>query len=92
MTSLLRTLLSILADLNNAVVWIFSIFRLISNSSSLLSEVLWIPFQVHQLQLVSPSPSCCTDLLVLWQGPSICLYRFAFFYFSFVVRRNGKID
>ena len=28
------------------------------------------PFQVHQLQLVSPSPSCFTAFLVRWQHPS----------------------
>ena len=47
-----QILLSILAILNNAVVCMVSILPLISSSSSLL----WIPFQVHQLQLVSPFP------------------------------------
>ena len=37
-----RTLLSILADLNNAVGWMVSTCQLISNFSSLLSNPLWI--------------------------------------------------
>ena len=32
---------------------------------------LWGPFQVHQLSLVSPSPSCSTAFLICCQGPSI---------------------
>ena len=35
---------------------------------------LFRPFQARKLQIVSPSPSCSTVFLVLWQGPSICLY------------------
>ena len=63
-----RTFLSILANLNNAVVWLVS--------------VLPLPFQVHQLQLVSLSLSCSIAFSVLWQGPSIFL-SFSFFFFFF---------
>ena len=35
-----RTLLSILADFNNAVIWLISIFPLISNSSSLIIIII----------------------------------------------------
>ena len=52
-----RTLLSILADLNNAEVWIITIRPPISNFSSSLSN----PCQVHQSQLVPTSPSCSTS-------------------------------
>ena len=31
---------------------------------------LWRLFQVHQLQLVLPAPSCSTAFLVLWLGPN----------------------
>ena len=46
-----RTILSILANLNSAVVWIVSILHLIFSHPSL--SHLWRPFQEHQLQLVS---------------------------------------
>ena len=52
-----RTLLSILTDLNNAVVWMILIRFLISNSSSLFTN-LWGLFQGRQLQMVSPSLFC----------------------------------
>ena len=48
-----RTLLRILADLNNVVIWIVSIHPQISNSSSPF-PILWEPLQVCQSQLVSP--------------------------------------
>ena len=51
-----RTLLSILADLKNAVVWMVSTCPLISKSSSSLLPSLWGSFRIHQLQLVSLSP------------------------------------
>ena len=73
------TLLSILTDLNNAVISGVSIRPPISNSSSLISK-LWGSFQVHQLHLVSPSHSCFTAFLVPWQGSSICrTFRFLWF-------------
>ena len=39
-------------------------------------------FQVHQLQWVSPSPSCSTSFSTLRQNPSICVFcRFIFVFF-----------
>ena len=49
-----------------------SILLLISKSSILFPSP-WELFQVHQLQLVSLSPSCSTAFLVLWHGPKIWL-------------------
>ena len=80
-----RTFLSILANLNKAVVWMVSIHSLISSSSSYAFPSHWGLFQVHQLQLVLLSPSCSTGFLVLWQGPSTCL-SFCFLWFSLSTR------
>ena len=79
-----RTLLSILA-----VVWMVSIYPPISNSSSPFTKPS-VPFQVRQIQLVSPSPSCSTSFSVLWQGLSASL-SFRFLWFPYVGRLNGKV-
>ena len=60
-----RTLLSILADLYNVLVWMVSIRPLISNSSSPHFQSLWGPFLEHRLQLVSSSLWCSTAFFVL---------------------------
>ena len=52
-----KTLLSILTNLNNAVVCMVSILPQISISPVSFLD-LWRLFQVHHLQLVSPSPWC----------------------------------
>ena len=57
-----RTFLSILCDFNNAVVWMISILY---NPPVYLSSFLW-PFQMHQLQLVSPLPLCPKAILILF--------------------------
>ena len=75
-----RTLLSILAALNNAVVWIVSIHPPISNSSSPLFDPLE-PFKVRKSQLVSQSPSCFTAFSVLLQCLSTCRF-FRLLWFS----------
>ena len=54
-----RTLLSILADLKNAVVGVVSIIPLISYPSILFLSFLWL-FQLHQQQLVSTALACFT--------------------------------
>ena len=72
-----RTLLSILADLKTAVVWMVSIRPQISNSSCRLSE----PFQTCELQLESPSSLRFTSLFVLWLGLST-YYFFPFLWSS----------
>ena len=59
-------------DFNRAVVWMVSIFPLISNSPILFSRPL-SKFQGHLLQLVASSPSCFTCFSALWQHTSICL-------------------
>ena len=67
-----RTLLNILAVLSRFIL------RFPSHPAPL--PRLWEPFQVRQLQLVSPSLSCSTAFLVLGQDPSICLsFRFLLF-------------
>ena len=53
-----RTLLGILANLNDVDLMMFNC-SLISNLPFLL-PILWGLFQVHQLQLPLPSPSCST--------------------------------
>ena len=72
-----RILLSILADLSIVVIWMVSARPPISNSSNPLTKPLGL-FQVHQLKVISPSLSIA--FLVLWQGPSICLFVFFDFY------------
>ena len=68
-----RTLFSILSDLSNTVLWI--VVRFPTFTVTYLS--IWGSFQVHQSQLVSPSPSCSPTFLVLWRGPSTC-FSFCF--------------
>ena len=86
------TLLSILTDLNNTVVLNgFRVFWFVccGNFSS-----IWGPFRVNQLQVVSPSPSWYTVLLVLWKvlcNIQVFVSLFAFFYFHSVVHLNDKI-
>ena len=71
-----RTLLSILANLKNAVVWVVSIRPLISNFSSPLSKSLGtVPST--PVTIVSSLPSCSTAFLFLKQGLSTCFsFRF----------------
>ena len=67
-----RTLLSILTDHNNDVVWI----ALISPpfpTPPVPFPSLWGSFQMCQLRLVSPSSSCSTAFLVLWQEIITCV-------------------
>ena len=91
-----RTLLSILADLNNAVTWMISILPLISKFFSPLLSLRG-SFRVHQLYLVSPSPLCSTAVLflfffcfvlfcfvfLLFNKVQSFVYPFAFFYIPF---------
>ena len=76
-----RTLLSILADLNKAVLWMISIRPPISNSYSTPFPSHWRPFQVRKLLLLSPFISYSTAFLVLWQSLSTCLsFHFLWFF------------
>ena len=77
-----RIILSIQVDLNNAAVWMVSSCPLISKSSSTLTVLCGL-FQVHQLQLVSSSPSCSIAVLVPKQSFDI------HFFFSISCNPNG---
>ena len=79
-----RTLLSILAVLNNEVVWMVSNHPHISKSSSLSTilifpnrpvplPVLWWLYWARRLQLVSPSPLCSIVSSAPKQGPGTYL-------------------
>ena len=59
-----RTLPSILADLNNAVIWMVFTCFLISKFQVPLQS-LWGLIRTHQLQLISPSLTCSMSFLVL---------------------------
>ena len=60
------TLLSILADHNNDVVWMVSIFLLVFNSS-ILFPILSGPFQLHRLKFVPLSSFCSSVISIFWQ-------------------------
>ena len=75
-----RTLLSILADLKRAMIWIISILPLISSSSSFFSNPLET-FQGHQPQLLWRPPSRSTVFSTLRQDSNICI-SFCFLTFS----------
>ena len=86
-----RTLLSIPADLNNAVVWMVSKCPLVSKSFSSFTNLLGIV----------PSAPTTTGITVTFMFHSLFFFSsltrsrylplFAFFYFLFVVHRNGKV-
>ena len=84
------TLLSILAYLNNAVVWIGSARPSIFNSSNSPTTLtnLWRPFQERQLQLVLPLLSYST---VLSGKVLVLVFLFAVFAFHSVVHWDGKV-
>ena len=82
-------ILSILADHNNAVVWMVFICPLICESSSPFTKTLGI-VRAHQLELVSSSPSWSIGFSSLARSRYLFLY-FAFFYFYSVVRRDNKV-
>ena len=84
-----RTLPSILADLNNDVIWMFSIRPPMSKSSSFLSKPLeTVPCTPIIIDI--PGTLMSTDFLVLWQSLSTYLF-FAFFHNPSLVHLNGKI-
>ena len=72
-----RTLLSILADVNNIVV---------------CTALIWPPFQVRQLQLVLPSPLCSIAFLYFFFffGKVYVLVSFFVFFFFSLVHRDSK--
>ena len=67
-----RTLLSILADLNNAAIWMVSTCPFISKLSCPCTIPL-VTVPKHQLQLVPPLLSCSTVFSIPEQGPGTYL-------------------
>ena len=84
-----RTLLSILADPRNAVVWIASILPLIFNPSYLfLKSVVTVSSASTSTGITFTIMFHSIFFFALWQSPSICVsFRF---YFHFEVRRTAK--
>ena len=77
-----KTLFSILVDVKSAGL---SLLVLLFPSLTIHSPILWGLFQVHQLKIVSPSPSCSIVVFyVLWQS----LYIFIFFHFYHLLRES----
>ena len=96
-----RTLLSILADLRNAVVLMVFTCPLICLPVSL--PILWRLFRVHELQLVSPSPSCSIvaggvgGVFFIFCCLFVCLFVFCFllfccFFFFFLAGGSCKVN
>ena len=82
------SLLSILSDHNNAVVWMISIIHLISNSSSLLCQPLGtVPHNCITVTLMS---RC---FFILCQDPSICLsFRFLLYSLCAPLDQQNPLD
>ena len=83
-----RTLFSILANLNKALVYMGSTRPLISNSSSILPSLTGL-FRGPHIQLISAPLLCSISVLVHWK--SLSFYPFVFFDFLPVVRWVGKV-
>ena len=81
-----RNLLCILADLNNAVVWVVSTRPLMSNYFSAFSKSLRnVPFALITLSFT------VTIFSVLLRGLRICIsFRFLLFHFPSVIGWNGN--
>ena len=84
-----RTLLSILAHLKSAVVWMISILSLIFSSTSLFSRPL------EAIPRIGIAVTFVLQMFfffsVLWQDPGICLSYHFFFHFHSIVCWNGKL-
>ena len=83
-----RTLFSILAVLNNVVVWMVSLVRQLS-SPPVPRVILNLLYRKHQSQLVYFSPSCSTIFNSLARSSYPSLYIFQFYS---VGSRNSKVD
>ena len=75
-----RTLLSIIADIKNALVWMVSIPPRIPSSP--VSFLMGRLFQVRKLQLVLPSPSCYIVFFQLCSMPQGFVFIFVFVHYS----------
>ena len=84
------TILNILADLNNAVVWMVSFQSLIFKAST-PSTSIWGLFWLRQLQFVSPSSSCSITFCSPARSYCLSLFLFFFFYFPPKVRLEEKV-
>ena len=89
-SSSLRTFLSILANLNNAVVWMVSTCPPISKSSSPFTNLLGIVPSAPITISTAVTLIFHSFFLVLRQGLDI-ISLFAFFYFHSVVCRDSKV-
>ena len=85
-----RTLLSVLADLSNAVVWMVSTRPVIFKFFSLL-PIFWWLYREHQLQLVWPSLSNSTVFLNSIVRSRYLSFFSLFFQFYLVVSRDIKV-
>ena len=77
-TPISKALLSILADLNHAVVWVVSILPLISNSSSFLSKYLGTVPSAPTTIGITDTLMFSSFFIVLRQGLDICSCFFVF--------------
>ena len=84
-----RTLLSILANFSNAVVWMVSTRPLIFKSSSPFTKPL-VTVPRDRLQLVKTSLSCSTFFFQFPSKVLVLIFLFTFFQFYAVVSRDSK--
>ena len=84
-----RTILSILAVFNDAVVWMVTSRSPTSKSSSPINNPL---VTVPKSQLVQLSLSCSTDFLKFSIKVEVLILLFTFFQFYSVVIRDSKVD
>ena len=78
-----QTLLSILVDLDKAIVWMFLSFSLISSSPVNFPGFWWL-FQGKQPQMVFPLPSWCTAFVLLSGKILVFVSLLVFFYFRLI--------
>ena len=78
------TLLGILADLNNAVVWIVSILPLISNSSRLFSKPL-------ETVLSAPTTTCITVTFMFQRSKYLYIFWLSFIFTQWFARTAKSI-
>ena len=85
-----RTFLGIQADLNNAVVWMVYVRPLISKPSSFLTKLLrTVP--CASIIIGITVTFLFHHIILLWQGPSICL-SFRFLKFHSMFRWENKVN
>ena len=80
--SVSKTLLRILADLKNAVVWMVSILLLIFSFSSPPSNYNWYHPQLHVQQFISD----------LCKGPSICFFLLSFIFIPWSTKTTTLLE